>query len=62
VYLTITIGVDGKVQAVKVVGGDEAFIGPVVAAVKQGVYEPRLVGGQPTVATTEASYHFGDRR
>ena len=34
VYLTITIGVDGKVQDVKVVGGDEPFIAPVVAAVK----------------------------
>jgi outer membrane biosynthesis protein TonB len=62
VYLTITIGVDGKVQAVKVVGGDEAFIGPVVAAAKRDVYEPQLVDGRPSVATTEASYHFGDRR
>jgi outer membrane biosynthesis protein TonB len=61
VYLTITIGVDGKVQDVKVVGGDEAFIGPVVAAVRQDVYEPQLVDGKPSVATTEASYHFGPR-
>lgn len=61
VYLTITIGADGKVQDVKVVGGDEPFIGPVVAAVKQDVYEPQLVGGKPSVATTEASYHFGPR-
>lgn len=59
VYLTIIIGVDGKVQTVKVVGGDEAFIGPVVAAVKQDVYEPRLIDGHHSVATTEASYHFG---
>jgi outer membrane biosynthesis protein TonB len=59
VYLTITIGTDGKVQDVKVVGGDEAFIGPVVAAVKQNVYEPQLVDGKPTEATTEVSYHFG---
>ena len=61
VYLTITIGADGKVQDVKVVGGDEPFIGPVVAAVKQDVYEPQLVEGKPSVATTEASYHFGPR-
>jgi len=61
VYLTITIGADGKVQDVKVVGGDEPFIGPVVAAVKQDVYEPQLVDGKPSVATTEASYHFGPR-
>jgi outer membrane biosynthesis protein TonB len=61
VYLTITIGADGKVQDVKVVGGDEPFISPVVAAVKQDVYEPQLVDGKPSVATTQASYHFGPR-
>ncbi|MGD0793067.1 MAG: energy transducer TonB [Terriglobales bacterium] len=61
VYLTITIGADGKVQDVKVVGGDEPFISPVVAAVKQYVYEPQLVDGKPSVATTQASYHFGPR-
>lgn len=61
VYLTITIGTDGKVQDVKVVGGDEPFISPVVAAVKQYVYEPQLVDGKPSVATTEVSFHFGPR-
>jgi TonB family protein len=59
VYLTITIGEDGKVQDVKVIGGDEPFINPVVAAVKQFVYEPQLVDGKPSVVTTQASYHFG---
>jgi len=61
VYLIITIGADGKVQDVKVVGGDAPFINPVVAAVKQDVYEPQLVDGIPSAATTEASYHFGPR-
>jgi TonB family protein len=59
VYLTITIGADGKVQDVKVLGGDEQFVSPVVAAVKQFVYEPQLVDGKPSVMTTPASYHFG---
>lgn len=59
VYLTVTIGEDGKVQDVKVIGGDEAFIPAVVAAVKQYVYEPQLIGGKPVVATTQDSYHFG---
>ena len=59
VYLTVTIGEGGKVQEVKVIGGDEAFIGPVVEAVKQEVYEPRLVDGKPSVERIEASYHFG---
>ena len=61
VYLKITIGTDGKVQNVNVVGGDEPFIGPVVEAVKQDVYEPQLIDGKPSVSTTEASYHFGPR-
>jgi outer membrane biosynthesis protein TonB len=59
VYLTVTIGEDGKVQDVKVVGGDEPFIAPVVEAVKQAIYEPRLVDGKPSVEKIEASYHFG---
>lgn len=62
VYLIIAVGEDGKVQDVKVAGGDEAFIAPVVDAVKQQVYEPRLVNGHPSVARIEASYHFGLRR
>ena len=62
VYLTITIGTDGKVQDVKVLGGDEPFIGPVVAAVKQEAYEPQMVDGKPSVTTTQASYHFGPRK
>ncbi len=61
VYLTITVGADGKVQDVKVISGDQPFVGPVVDAVKQAVYEPRVVDGQPTAATIEASYHFGPR-
>jgi hypothetical protein len=61
VYLTVTIGEDGKVQDVKVIGGDEPFIGPVVEAAKQEVYEPRVVDGKPSVERIEASYHFGPR-
>ncbi len=61
VYLVITVGTDGRVQDVQVVGGDEPFIGPVVDAVKQETYEPRLLNGQPVVAKIEASYHFGPR-
>ena len=62
VYLTVVIGADGKVQSVKVVGGDSQFVDPVVDAVKQFVYEPQVADGKPTVATIEASYHFGPRQ
>ena len=59
--MTVVIGTDGKVQDVKIVGGDTQFVDPVVEAVKQFVYEPQLVDGKPTAATIEASYHFGPR-
>jgi Gram-negative bacterial TonB protein C-terminal len=62
VYLKIVIGEDGKVKEVDTVGGDEPFVEPVISAVKQTVYEPRLIDGKPTVSTTEASYHFGSRQ
>lgn len=62
VYLTVVIGTDGKVRDVKVIYGDSRFVDPVVNAVKQFVYEPQLVAGKPTVATIEASYHFGQRQ
>jgi len=62
VYLTVTIGADGRVAEVRVVGGDESLVGPVVAAVKQAVYEPQLVGGRPSTATVQESYHFGRSR
>lgn len=62
VYLTVTIGIDGKVEDVRVMGGDEALIAPVVAAVEQAVFEPKLVAGQPTRSKIEESYHFGTQR
>jgi TonB family protein len=62
VYLTVTVGADGKVEDVKVVGGDEPFVGPVVAAVKQDVFEPQLVDGKPSSATVQEAFHFGSSR
>jgi hypothetical protein len=62
VYLTVVVGADGKVQDVKVISGDSQFADPVVAAVKQFVYEPQMVEGKPTVAIIELGYHFGRRQ
>lgn len=61
VYLTITVGADGKVQDVQVIAGDAGFTEPVVNAVKQFIYEPQLLDGKPSVSTIQASYHFGPR-
>lgn len=59
VYLMVRIGADGKVVEVKVIAGDDNVVGPVVAAVKQAVFEPQLVDGVPTAATVQESYHLG---
>jgi outer membrane biosynthesis protein TonB len=62
VYLKVKIGAAGKVEEVSVEGGTEALVGPVVAAVKQAVYDPQLVDGRPVPATIEESYHFEGNR
>lgn len=62
VYLDVTIGIDGKVEDIKVVGGEEPFIGPVVSAVKEDVFEPELVDGKPTTAIVQEAFHFGSSR
>ncbi len=62
VYLNVLIGADGRVEDVTVLSGDESFVRPVVAAVKQAVFEPQLVDGKPTAATVQESYHFGASR
>lgn len=62
VYLTATVGTDGSVTDVRVTGGDQSFIEPVLVAVKQYKYEPQLVGGQAAPATIAMSFHFGDSR
>jgi hypothetical protein len=59
IYLTVTIGSDGKVKDVEVVAGATNLVGPVVAAVKQDVFEPQLVDGQAAQTTAQESYHFG---
>jgi protein TonB len=62
VYLSVVIGADGKVRDVKVVGGDTMFVAPVVAAVKESIFEPQLVNGVPSAVTVQESYHFGASR
>jgi TonB family protein len=62
VYLTVIIGVDGRVQDVTVISGDKAFINSVVTAVKQFRYEPELVDGKPSIATTQLRFHFGPKQ
>jgi TonB family protein len=53
VQLTATIGPDGRVQNLEVVSGDPALVPSALDAVKQWVYRPTLLNGNPvTVVTT----------
>jgi protein TonB len=48
VILKLVVEVDGRVSNVKVMRGEEPFVGAALAAVKSWRYEPALVDGQPT--------------
>lgn len=48
VILKIVVEEDGRVSQVKVMRGEEPFVGAAVAAVKTWRYAPALVAGQPT--------------
>jgi protein TonB len=48
VILKIVVEVDGRVGNIKVMRGEEPFIGAALAAVRTWRYEPALVDGQPT--------------
>ncbi|MBM7112815.1 energy transducer TonB [Archangium primigenium] len=48
VILKIVVDDEGRVGAVKVMRGEEPFVGAAVAAVKSWRYAPALVAGQPT--------------
>jgi protein TonB len=48
VILKLVVEVDGRVGNIKVMRGEEPFIGAALAAVRTWRYEPALVDGQPT--------------
>ncbi|WP_434384660.1 energy transducer TonB [Melittangium boletus] len=48
VILKIVVDDEGRVGAIKVMRGEEPFVGAAVAAVKSWRYAPALVAGQPT--------------
>jgi protein TonB len=62
VKVTATVGKDGHVKSVKVISGHPMLQAAAVAAVKQWVYKPTLLNGQPVETDTEIVLNFvGDR-
>jgi protein TonB len=55
---TAIIGVDGKVQSITVVSGHPLLIPAAQEAVKQYVYQPTLLNGQPVEVVTQIDVNF----
>jgi protein TonB len=62
VKLTATVGKDGRVKSVKVISGHPMLQAAAIEAVKQWIYKPTLLNGQPVETDTEIQLNFvGDR-
>jgi outer membrane biosynthesis protein TonB len=53
-----TIGTDGKVKGIRVLGGNELLQPAAIAAVKKWVYTPMLLNGKPVEVEKEISLNF----
>jgi protein TonB len=62
VRLVATVGKDGRVKNVKVLSGHPMLQAAAIEAVKQWIYKPTLLNGQPVETDTEIQLNFvGDR-
>ena len=58
VQLSVVIGRDGKVTEVSYLGGDLVFAESAIAAVRQWVYRPTLLNGEPVEVATQVEVNF----
>ncbi len=58
VQLAAIIGSDGRIRELKVVSGHPMLIQAAVEAVRQWVYRPTLLNGDPVEVSTEIVVHF----
>lgn len=58
VVLAATIGPDGTVKNLQVISGPEELRGAAMDAVKQWIYKPMLLNGQPTTVQTTVTVNF----
>ncbi len=58
VTLQAIIGKDGTVQSLEVLSGDPLLAGSAVTAVKQWVYQPTLLNGQPVEVQTQIDVNY----
>src|SRR5579883_2041559 len=62
VELIATVGTDGRVHAVKVVRGHPLLLQAATDAVKQWIYRPTLLNGQPVETETQILLNFKPER
>lgn len=58
VLLSVTIGKDGSILTISVVSGDPMLVPVAIDAVKQWVYRPTLLNGNPVEVATEIQVNF----
>jgi protein TonB len=58
VKLAVTIGADGTVQDIQTISGHPLLVDPAIDAVKQWVYQPTLLNGNPVSVITEVNVNF----
>jgi hypothetical protein len=58
VRFSATISKDGRIQDLQAIGGPMILIPPAVEAVKQWVYRPTLLNGQPVEVVTQIDVNF----
>jgi protein TonB len=58
VRLNVTIGRDGLVHGIQVLNGHQLLTAAAVTAVKQWVYTPSLLEGQPQEVVTQVEVNF----
>jgi TonB family protein len=59
VTLIAVIGTDGRVRNLEVIGGHPLLVAAALDAVKQWVYQPTLLNGEPVEVRTTISLSFG---
>jgi TonB family protein len=58
VHLTAIIGRDGAVQNLEVISGHPLLVPPAIDAVKQWIYKPTLLNGNPVEVITQIDVNF----
>ncbi len=58
VILNIVVGKDGTVQDVSLVSGHPLLVAPAKDAVKQWVYQPTLLNGEPVEVVTQVEVNL----